>query len=133
MATAKKPTTKKAATTKASTTKKPAAKKATSKKPTTSKTVAKSATKKAPAKKTAAAASPQSFRVTRAQKPFMTLAFTRESVYWLILGVVVILFTLWIMKIQNDISYLYDQIEMNSALSETVDLELQQKQAEKQK
>ena len=125
MATAKKTTTKKAAPAKAKTassTKKTAPKKTTTKKTT--------AAKKAPAAKKAHVAEAQSFRVSKPTRPFMTFSFTRETIYWLILGVVVILFTLWIMKIQNDISYLYDQIETNAALSETPDAELRQKQQE---
>lgn len=124
MATAKKTTAKKPA---ASTKAKTAPKKSAPKKTTAKKTPAKKAA--APVK--SVASEPQSFRVSKPTRPFMTFSFTRETIYWLVLGLVVILFTLWIMKIQNDISNLYDQIEMNSALSDSADAELRLKESQK--
>ncbi len=41
----------------------------------------------------------------------MTFQITRQTVYWLVLGFVVILFTVWIMQLQADIQVLYDQID----------------------
>lgn len=109
--------------------KKPAttAKAASAKKSTATKTVA--SKKTAPKKKSAPTAQQQaaelrSFRVSKQTQPFMTFKATRETLYWLVLGVVIILFTVWIMKLQNDISYIYDQIEVSAAASESTEAQL---------
>jgi len=41
----------------------------------------------------------------------MTFQLTKETVYWLVLGAVVILFTIWLMRLQMDIQTLYDDID----------------------
>lgn len=68
----------------------------------------KKSTKKVPAVK--------SLKLSKSQTPFMTLSPSRQSLYWLILGVVVICFTAWILKLQADIDSLYNSIETNSSM-----------------
>ena len=61
----------------------------------------------------------KSFRVSKPEQPFMTFSLTRQTVYWLVLGVVVIVFALWITKLQSDIQSIYDTIDMNMAAQDT--------------
>lgn len=51
---------------------------------------------------------------------FMTFRITKQTLYWLVLGAVVILFTLWLSKLQSDIQTLYDQIDASSIESSTM-------------
>jgi type VI protein secretion system component VasF len=46
---------------------------------------------------------------------FMSVRFTTQTLYWLVLGVVVVLFTLWLMHLQASIQEIYDQIDANTA------------------
>lgn len=55
--------------------------------------------------------------LAREEESFMTFRINRQTVYWMVLGAVVILFTMWILKLQMDIQALYDQIEVNTAQS----------------
>lgn len=50
----------------------------------------------------------------RANSDFMNVRFTAQTVYWLVLGVVVVLFTLWLMHLQASIQAIYDQIDANN-------------------
>lgn len=90
----------------------------------------KTTTKKAPAKKKpvaksskAAVKKAQSSRVLAIQpeqEDFMNFRVNRETVYWVVLGAVVILFALWIMQLQSDIQKIYDDIDASSATTESV-------------
>lgn len=86
----------------------------------------KTTTKKAPAKKKStakrasakASASPLSaVRLQPETKPFMTFQLTKETIYWLVLGAVVILFTVWLMRLQMNIQSLYDEIDASTSAS----------------
>ncbi len=44
----------------------------------------------------------------------MTFTPTKQSLYWLVLGVIVICFATWILKLQSDIQAIYDSIDANS-------------------
>lgn len=114
--------TKKTTTTKKTTaSKKPAAKTA---KPT------KSAVKRAP--KATPKVHAKSNRVLGLQaekEDFMTFRINRETVYWLVLGAVVILFTTWIMQLQSDIQKLYDEIDANTASASVIDSTIAAKKA----
>ena len=51
----------------------------------------------------------------------MSFNITIQTVYWLILGAVVILFTMWILRLQADVEEIYDQIDANmSQLNEPI-------------
>ncbi len=99
-------------------TKQPAKKKTTAKSAAKKAPVKKAPAKKAPAKKAPVAkskakkaAEPQSFQLTKADTPFMTIAFTRQTLYWSILSIAVLAMGLWVVKIQNEINSIYDTIE----------------------
>lgn len=95
---------------------------ATKKKPTT-KAPAKKATTKvrkaAPKKKTQAKRSLLRTHVglRPEETDFMTFRITKQTLYWVVLGAIVILFTWWLTQLQADIQDLYDQIDANSAES----------------
>ncbi len=85
------------------------------------KTRTKTTVKKAPStpkKVNKQTSSVRSFRLVESEEPFFTFSFTRESVYWLILGVVVIVFGLWIAQLQADIETIYDNIDANARMLE---------------
>lgn len=95
--------------TRKSTTKKAPVKKAS--------TPRKSAAKKSSAKKSAS--SRVSLRNQIGLRPeessFFTFRITKQTLYWLVLGAVVIMFTLWLTKLQSDIQDLYDQVDASTA------------------
>ena len=64
-------------------------------------------------KRTQKAPAVRSLKLSKSQTPFMTMSPSRQSVYWLILGVVVIGFAAWILKLQSDIDSLYNSISAN--------------------
>ncbi len=90
----------------------------------------KTTTKKAPAKKKPAAKSSKAavkkapssrvLAIQPEQEDFMNFRVNRETVYWIVLGAVVILFGLWIMQLQSDIQKIYDDIDASSASSDSV-------------
>ena len=91
-------------------TKKPTRKKAAVKKPAAKRPTAKKSTKKS------ASAGLRSHIALRPEETdFMTFRITRQTLYWVALGAVVILFTIWLMQLQADIQSLYDQIDANTA------------------
>jgi len=49
----------------------------------------------------------------------MTFQLTKETVYWIVLGAVVILFTIWLMRLQMDIQSLYDDIDASNLSTTT--------------
>jgi hypothetical protein len=51
--------------------------------------------------------------------PFLTFEFTIQSVYWLILSVIVLALGAWVMYLNIKIQSIYDQVEINTNLSET--------------
>lgn len=89
-------------------------KKTTPTKPTVKK---KATPRKAATKKNVAKRLPLTSQIGLRQEEtdFMTFRVTRQTLYWMVLGVVVILFTVWLMKLQADIQTLYDQIDANTS------------------
>jgi len=80
-------------------------------------------TKKASAKKksvvrTKKVAPLQSFKLSKADRPFFTFALTQQTLYWAIISGAVLALGLWIVTIQVNVNNIYDQIEMNSTLLE---------------
>ena len=92
--------------------KKTPAKKPATKKPTAKKTTAKAAVSKvAPRKKaTKKSAAMKSFRVYKNDESFATFRVTRQTFYWAVLLLFIIVSQLWILKIQMDIAALTDII-----------------------
>jgi hypothetical protein len=100
---------------------------ATAKKSPVSKKKPASVTKKAPSRQvkarvsTKTAKSVRSLRPTENTTPFMQTRFTVQSLYWVILGAVVIAFGLWLASLQMEINKIYDQIDRNQAQSQLLD------------
>ena len=67
--------------------------------------------KKSVATKVAKKASVQSFRKCPETQPFMSFKITQQTVYWLIICVLVFALGSWILKVQHDVMSLYDQVE----------------------
>lgn len=97
-------------------TKKTTTKKAPAKKKPVTKTTAKKVSKSTKSN------SSRVLAIKPEQEDFMTFRVNRETVYWAVLGAVVILFTMWIMQLQADIQSLYDDIDANSATYDATDL-----------
>ena len=95
-------------------------KKVTSRKPATKSTKAKTvAAKKAPVKKAAVkkssakrssakTAQMRSFHISRDDRAFTSLQITRQTVYWLILAIFIIVVQLWVLKLQIEVATLVD-------------------------
>jgi hypothetical protein len=92
------------------------AKKTVAPRKTSSKTV--KTTVKAPSKKQREIEH-RSFRPSKENTPFMTFQFTKQSLYWLILSVLVLGLGAWVMYLNIQIQNIYDQVEMNTYLHET--------------
>ncbi len=101
--------------------KKPVAKKATTKKPAVA--------KKAPAKRTTtvrAKTAPQrawhvqpagnykTFKASNDQQ-FFKVRITDQTIYWAILGFIVLALGVWVITINDKVQYLYDQIDAQNA------------------
>jgi hypothetical protein len=100
--------TKKTSTKKAPVSKKPAAKR--------------TKTKVTKANASAANSLKNAFKLQRDRGDFMTFRVNRETVYWIVLGAVVILFAMWILQLQADIQALYDEIDASSAMYDTLEV-----------
>ena len=88
----------------------PAKKSASNKKTTTKSTTKKTTTarKKSTASKQT---KPKSLRLAAETEPFICMRANDQTLYWIIIAVLAIAFTLWVVKLQSDISDLYAQIE----------------------
>ena len=92
---------------------KAAAKKPTAKKSTAKATVSKAPAKKAPVARKAVAKKPeyQSFQLSEDCDDFMSVKFTRQTLYWVILGVLSVAFAWYTISITQSISDIYTQID----------------------
>jgi len=82
-------------------------------KKTVKKAVAKTPVKKIVKKVAAKVKKPapmKSFKVYRSTEPFTTMRVSRQTVYWLILLLFIVITQLWILKLQLDIASLTDSI-----------------------
>lgn len=98
---------------------------ATKKTTTTKRSTTKKVAKPAATKKTATAATKPKAKATvksnvrqSRTKDFMVVQFTRDTLYWLIFGVVTIVFVMWVMSLQHQINDLYDQIDASQMSSD---------------
>ncbi len=73
--------------------------------------------KKAQTKKVADS---QSFRLTRSTTPFLTIAITRQTLYWSIIAIAVLGLGLWTIHLQNNINQIYDAIEQNQRITDSL-------------
>jgi len=49
--------------------------------------------------------------------PFLTFRFTQQTVYWLVLCLVVLVFGISVLNISSDIQGIYDQIDSSNQLN----------------
>jgi len=70
---------------------------------------------KTPRKKSTKKQEVRSFRVAKPETPFLTFSITKQTIYWLVLSVVVLVFGLWLIKLQSDIQAIYDSIDATNA------------------
>jgi len=82
----------------------------------------KSASAKATSSKSKRPVFVQSFRPMANDTPFLTFRLTKQTLYWLVLSVVVLFFGLWIVKMQLQIEDIYNSIEFNDATIDTSQL-----------
>ena len=68
-------------------------------------------TAKKPVKRSAATKVTTKKRVTSAERQFMEFKTSEETIYWIIFGVVSIMFALWIFSIDTRVQNMYDQID----------------------
>lgn len=61
----------------------------------------------------------RSFKKASRAEPFFTFQFTQQTVYWLILGVLVIGLGAWVMTLNMKVQAIYDQIEQDSSVIDT--------------
>lgn len=77
-------------------------------------------TKKAPVKKKAPAKKQSVVTATRlsapaaAEQSFFEFRITQQTLYWLVLGLVSIIFALWIVTLDSRIQKLYDDIDAST-------------------
>lgn len=94
----------------------------TTKKPTTSRTTA--AKKPTAHKKTVAKAAKapvvRSFRLCPEPQPFMSTSPTVQSIYWLIIGVLVLVFVAWAMALTAQVQAIYDTVMVSETSSYTI-------------
>jgi len=88
----------------------------TTKKPLVKKTIrkAKTAVKKVTSKKSAVPveASIKSFRLSRETLPFFSVHITKQTIYWSILLIFIMLMQLWILNLQLDIIKITDSVTL---------------------
>lgn len=96
---------KKSTSTKAKTTTKG---KSVAKKPVAKKPAAKKTTRRAPKKPVI-----RSFHLSAETEPFVTTRVNTQTFYWVVLGVVVIAFSLWINHLNTQVQELYDIVDRN--------------------
>ena len=79
------------------------------------KPIARKVTKKAPKK-----LGYRTLRQSKSDVPFMTFQLTAQSVYWLILSMLVLALGLWVMALNVRIENIYNQIDVNNAASSSL-------------
>jgi diacylglycerol kinase len=87
----------------------------TKKKPTAKSTKATAARKKT----TRSVSQPafRSFQISKSTTPFLTFRLTKQSAYWLILSLVVLVLGIWVTILNVRIEQLLDQVELTNATS----------------
>lgn len=85
------------------------------------KTVKKSTARKSPRAKTSKATQQKSFRVQQENEQFMTFKLTRQTIYWLILGVIVLAQGIWTININQQVQQIYDEIDQSNLQQQQLD------------
>lgn len=79
---------------------------------------AKSKPKKVPAKSSKPSNEEyKSFRVSKQKTPFFSFSLTKQTIYWTILLLVILIFGLWIIRLHIEVYNIYDEIEASNAVS----------------
>lgn len=68
-----------------------------------------STSKKSPAKKTPAVRHRSLAR--SAESPFMTFKFTQQTLYWIIIGALIVALSAWVLSLTIQIQNIYDNID----------------------
>lgn len=86
--------------------------------PTKKKPVAKSTHKKAAHK--AKRRPILSFRIDNETTPFLTFRLTRQSLYWFVFSAAILGLGIWVLLLNIKIIQIYDQIQMNDAVTDSL-------------
>ncbi|MFZ1242939.1 MAG: hypothetical protein WAQ22_02220 [Candidatus Saccharimonas sp.] len=95
------------------------AKKTTTKKATTPKKTTKasvSTKSKSSASKPVKSRQMRSFKLEKPTEPFMTFRITRQTIYWLVLSIIVLCFGTWLIYVTAQIQSIYDQIDETNSI-----------------
>ena len=71
--------------------------------------------KKSSSRAKAKSAPMKSFRVAKETVPFTTVKFTRQTFYWIVLTVIIVLSQLWILQLQMNIADLTNALQLLQA------------------
>jgi len=99
--------------------KKPVTKKSTATKAAKVTKATKVAPKKTTRKTTKKPVGFKSFKQSSEQTPFMTFSFTNQTLYWMILSVLVVALGAWVLYLNAKVQNIYDQIDANSSILES--------------
>lgn len=61
-----------------------------------------------------------SFRIDNETTPFLTFRLTRQSLYWFIFSVAILGLGIWVLLLNIKIVQIYDQIQMNDAVTDSL-------------
>lgn len=62
----------------------------------------------------------RSLRVSKSEEPFMTVRFTEQTFYWVILCAIVLALALWVLSISVKVQEVYDQVDRQNADTDSV-------------
>ena len=62
----------------------------------------------------------RSFAKANAPLPFFTFKFTQQTVYWLILSAFVLLLGVWVIRLNDQVQQIYDQIDKMNTSDDSV-------------
>jgi|APMI01.1.fsa_nt_gi hypothetical protein len=92
------------------------------KKPTTKKAPAKAAARTSVKRVTKRPFAPamRSFAPARPSEPFFTFRITHQTLYWLVLAIVVLALGVWVTDISVKVQRIYDQIDATNAATDAM-------------
>ena len=53
----------------------------------------------------------RSLRIEKETEPFMRFCITKDTIYWIVIAIISIVFISWIYTVQSDLNDLYRQVE----------------------
>lgn len=85
--------------------------------------------KKAPAKRSSKKSRGYvSFKLQPNERPFVQFSLTRQTVYWSLISLLILVLGIYVVKLQMEISTIYDQIDTNSIQTDAADTNVPKKQ-----